>query len=101
MCPQLGRGGCFGENELVGLSHKHDSLPSELSGGEQQRVAVCLALVNDPPIILADEPIASLDPESSRRVMEVLSKINKEDGVTVIPNPIADMPHPGYDVGEE
>ena len=55
-----------------------------LSGGQQQRVAICRALVQEPDILLADEPIASLDPESSRKVMDVLARINREDGTTVL-----------------
>ena len=57
-----------------------------LSGGQQQRVAIARALVQQPRIILADEPIASLDPRSATRVMEILSTINRDDGITVICN---------------
>jgi phosphonate transport system ATP-binding protein len=57
-----------------------------LSGGQQQRVAIARALVQDPDIILADEPIASLDPRNARFVMEALRRINREDGITVICN---------------
>jgi phosphonate transport system ATP-binding protein len=57
-----------------------------LSGGQQQRVAIARALVQEPRILLADEPIASLDPRSAARVMEILRTINREDGITVICN---------------
>ena len=57
---------------------------STLSGGQQQRAAIARALVQRARIILADEPIASLDPESSRRVMEILARINREDGTTIV-----------------
>jgi phosphonate transport system ATP-binding protein len=57
---------------------------STLSGGQQQRAAIARALVQRAEVLLADEPIASLDPESARRVMEVLARINREDGITVI-----------------
>ena len=57
-----------------------------LSGGQQQRVAIARALVQEPKILLADEPIASLDPRSAARVMEILRTINRDDGITVICN---------------
>ncbi|MFA5123600.1 phosphonate ABC transporter ATP-binding protein [Zavarzinia sp.] len=55
-----------------------------LSGGQQQRVAIARALVQQAPLVMADEPIASLDPASSRNVMEILQRINREDGITVV-----------------
>ena len=68
---------------LVNLREKADRLPSQLSGGEQQRVAIARALINDPVILLADEPTGNLDPDSSWDIMQSLSKVNAR-GTTVI-----------------
>lgn len=68
----------------VGILDKSFQRASTLSGGQQQRAAIARALVQKARLLLADEPIASLDPESSRRVMETLSEINKKDGITVL-----------------
>lgn len=69
--------------ELVGLENKAKSYPSELSGGEQQRVGLARALVNNPKMIIADEPTGNIDPEMSYEIMELLSEINKR-GTTIL-----------------
>ena len=69
--------------QLVGLSHKARSMPNELSGGEQQRVSLARALVNNPKLIVADEPTGNVDPEMSHEIVDMLTKINN-NGTTVI-----------------
>ncbi|MGN0606393.1 MAG: cell division ATP-binding protein FtsE [Oscillospiraceae bacterium] len=69
--------------ELLGLTDKLKSYPNELSGGEQQRVALARALVNDPKLIIADEPTGNIDPERSYEIVELLKEINK-CGTTVL-----------------
>ncbi len=69
--------------QLVGLSHKARSMPNELSGGEQQRVSLARALVNNPKLIIADEPTGNVDPEMSHEIVEMLTKINN-NGTTVV-----------------
>jgi len=68
---------------LVGISEKSDSFPHQLSGGECQRVSIARALVNDPPILLADEPTGNLDPQTSFDIVQLLNKINIR-GTTVV-----------------
>lgn len=68
----------------VGIAECHAQRASTLSGGQQQRAAIARTLVQGAKVVLADEPIASLDPEASRKVMEILSLINREDGSTVV-----------------
>lgn len=69
--------------ELVGLKGKHNSLPTQLSGGEQQRVAIARAIINNPSVIVADEPTGNLDPETSWGIMNLLEEINFR-GATII-----------------
>ena len=69
---------------LVGLSSKMKSFPTQLSGGEQQRVALARAIVNNPDIIIADEPTGNLDPQMSREIMDLLITLNEKLGKTVI-----------------
>lgn len=69
--------------ELVGLKHKSRSLPHQLSGGEQQRVAIARAIVNQPKIVIADEPTGNLDPETSWEIMDIFEEINTR-GTTII-----------------
>lgn len=69
--------------DLVGLSHKADSFPNELSGGEQQRIAIARAIANKPSILIADEPTGNLDPETAEGIMEIMERINN-DGTTVV-----------------
>ena len=68
---------------LVGLSHKYKMFPNELSGEEQQRVSLARAIVNNPSVLIADEPTGNLDPDTAKEIMELLEDINKS-GTTIV-----------------
>ncbi len=70
--------------ELVGMAHKKDSRLSQLSGGEQQRIAIAIALANDPKILLADEPTGSVDARTADHILDVFRRMNQELGITII-----------------
>lgn len=70
--------------KAVGMSHKAHKMPHQLSGGEQQRIAIARALLNDPSVIIADEPTGNPDPETAEGIMQLLTGINKERGTAVV-----------------
>ena len=70
--------------EMMNLAHKAKQHPYELSGGEQQRVSLGRAIINQPPLIIADEPTGNIDPEFSYEIVEMLQQINKQAGTTIL-----------------
>ncbi len=70
--------------EFIDLKHKKDAFPDELSGGQKQRVGIARALANHPKILLCDEATSALDPQTTKSVLELLKKINKEQGITIV-----------------
>ncbi|GHV84210.1 ABC transporter ATP-binding protein [Spirochaetia bacterium] len=70
--------------DAVGLTDRKNHKPAELSGGQQQRAAIARALVNHPKIVIADEPTANLDSENGKRILDLMKKVNTEDGTTFI-----------------
>jgi ABC-type lipoprotein export system ATPase subunit len=69
---------------LVGLSDREHHFPSQLSGGQQQRVAIARSLINDPPLLFADEPTGNLDSHTSEEVLQMFEKLNRDKGITII-----------------
>ena len=70
--------------EMVGMTHKKDSYPNQMSGGEQQRIAIAVALANNPEILLADEPTGAVDTKTSAVIQDLFRKLNRTLGITVI-----------------
>ena len=70
--------------ERVGLSGKEKNYPKQLAGGEQQRVCIARAIVNEPKVLICDEPTGNLDPKTSKEIVKLINKINKEMGTTVV-----------------
>ncbi|HII84400.1 MAG TPA: ABC transporter ATP-binding protein [Methanobacterium subterraneum] len=74
----------MGVLDKMGLDGKYHKRPTQLSGGEQQRVAISRALINDPSLILADEPTGELDTENAQSIMQILQDLNRDDGVSIV-----------------
>jgi len=70
--------------KYIGIDHRCNNLPSKLSGGEKQRVAIARALINNPSVLFADEPTGNLDSESGKSVMDLLLKLRKDKGITIL-----------------
>ncbi len=70
--------------ERVGLGHRLDNHPSQLSGGQQQRVAIARSLVNNPPLLFADEPTGNLDSRTAKEMLQLFQELNAEEGITII-----------------
>ena len=70
--------------ELVGLENKANAFPHQLSGGQQQRVAIARAIVNNPKVLIADEPTGNLDPDTSVGIIELLQRINEVNNTTIL-----------------